>query len=384
MRISDEDRERCRWIDLDSLGAIPEGKPLILFGAGQGSVEFLEFIRSASAPFRVRAITDNDPTQWGKELLGITVIAPQSLGDHPGCVIVITTISGREAVSAQLQGMGYAAGSDFVAIGRYPSASVDNLKLFLSWNERLSLIKPPARVLHVGPGGFLGLECCLRSLGYGVVSMDAHGFGIRYPDVTGREAQYRDDFNRMLQFLPPAADAAGAERCFAALFEAEAGATRLDSGEIPYSYPHRFSSIPLEDASVDAVLSFAVLEHVRNPEKVVREISRVLRPGGVAFQKIVTRDHRSFGRTAGYNPFSYLFHSEAEWEEINRNKFFQNRLLPHEWEALFARSFDVTHMETLDDYPLDDGLFAAISERRPDLERRHLERVNCLLVARKP
>ena len=279
--------------------------------------------------------------------------------------------------------MGYAAGIDFVAVGRYPSASSDNLKLFLAWNDRLSLIEPPARVLHVGPGGFLGLECCLRSLGYGVVSMDAHGFGIRYPDVTGREAQYRGDFARMLRSLPPKADTEGAERCFAALFEAEGGGTRLDSEEIPYSYPHRFSAIPLGDASVDAVLSFAVLEHVRNPEKAVREIFRVLRPGGVAFQKIVTRDHRSFGRTAGYHPFSYLFHSDEEWEAINRNKFHQNRLLPHEWEALFARSFDVLHMETLEDCPLDDGLLAEVAKWRPELERRHLERVNCLLVAKK-
>lgn len=38
--------------------------------------------------------------------------------------------------------------------------------------------------------------------------------------------------------------------------------------------------VPLCDASVDAVLSTQVLEHVSSPELVIREAARVLRPGG--------------------------------------------------------------------------------------------------------
>ncbi len=40
--------------------------------------------------------------------------------------------------------------------------------------------------------------------------------------------------------------------------------------------------IPLPDASVDLVLSYDVLEHVRDPRRSMAEISRVLRPGGHA------------------------------------------------------------------------------------------------------
>ncbi len=39
-------------------------------------------------------------------------------------------------------------------------------------------------------------------------------------------------------------------------------------------------SLPFRDASFDAVISIAVLEHVRNPFDAAREIERVLKPGG--------------------------------------------------------------------------------------------------------
>lgn len=43
------------------------------------------------------------------------------------------------------------------------------------------------------------------------------------------------------------------------------------------------TTIPLPDASVDVVVSYDVLEHVASPPDSVREIHRVLRPGGTAY-----------------------------------------------------------------------------------------------------
>jgi SAM-dependent methyltransferase len=43
------------------------------------------------------------------------------------------------------------------------------------------------------------------------------------------------------------------------------------------------AALPFADDSMDVVACFEVLEHVRSPDAVLREISRVLRPGGVAY-----------------------------------------------------------------------------------------------------
>lgn len=41
--------------------------------------------------------------------------------------------------------------------------------------------------------------------------------------------------------------------------------------------------LPLKDGSVDAIVCIAVLEHVEEPQKAVREMYRVLKPGGYCF-----------------------------------------------------------------------------------------------------
>jgi SAM-dependent methyltransferase len=44
--------------------------------------------------------------------------------------------------------------------------------------------------------------------------------------------------------------------------------------------------LPFKDNSIDAVMSVAVLEHVREPAKVLAEVYRVLKPGGLVFSVI--------------------------------------------------------------------------------------------------
>jgi SAM-dependent methyltransferase len=44
--------------------------------------------------------------------------------------------------------------------------------------------------------------------------------------------------------------------------------------------------LPFKDNSIDAVMSLAVLEHVREPAIVLKEVHRVLKPGGLVFSVI--------------------------------------------------------------------------------------------------
>lgn len=55
-------------------------------------------------------------------------------------------------------------------------------------------------------------------------------------------------------------------------------------------------AIPFREATFDAVLSYAVLEHLYNPQLALREVARVLRPGGVFFGAVSQGEpfHHSF------------------------------------------------------------------------------------------
>ena len=55
-------------------------------------------------------------------------------------------------------------------------------------------------------------------------------------------------------------------------------------------------AMPFTDATQDAIICMAVLEHVENPTKAAQEMLRVLKPGGYSFV---------------YVPFPYYYHAEV-------------------------------------------------------------------------
>jgi SAM-dependent methyltransferase len=109
------------------------------------------------------------------------------------------------------------------------------------------------------------------------------------------------------------------DRPYAELFP---GATGFDVPGNPYADLHGdIDAIPVEDASFDVVLCLQVLEHVPDPAAAVRELRRVVRPGG-----------RVLLSTHGVYPFhpnpddlwrwthqglERLFLTQAEWTSVS-------------------------------------------------------------------
>jgi len=104
---------------------------------------------------------------------------------------------------------------------------------------------------------------------------------------------------------------------------------------------------PMEQNSIDVIISHTVYEHVREPNKVIHETYRVLKPGGVIIHLIDLGDHLSYGNHER-KLFNCLRYRNWMWHLMSCNRsIYVNRLRVSDWVNLHTVSgFKIFCLET--------------------------------------
>jgi SAM-dependent methyltransferase len=139
-------------------------------------------------------------------------------------------------------------------------------------------------------------------------------------------------------------------------------AAYLEPGEVPAGVELRViddGHLPWPDASFDVVWSVSVLEHVRDPEALLAEVHRVLRPGGYQVADLGLYDHYQ-PRHDPARMYQMLRYPSWLWELMtSQRSSWTNRIRWSGWLALFAQAgFEVVAVHERRE-PADPAAFRA-------------------------
>jgi SAM-dependent methyltransferase len=183
-----------------------------------------------------------------------------------------------------------------------------------------------ATVLEVGPGCNLGSSLLLACLG-ATVQVTA-----RYP--TPWDSRYHPRLYRALHSLVSDRQPQWHLELLTAVLDQQAHEPMLRCMVSSLE-----SLVEVADASIDVMVSNAVLEHTYDLVRAVSEMARVIRPGGLGLHQVDHRDHRFPER-----PLELLTVDDHQFEQLFTMVHGEcgNRWRPHELEALFAeQGFEV-------------------------------------------
>ncbi len=136
----------------------------------------------------------------------------------------------------------------------------------------------------------------------------------------------------------------------------------------------------LPGASFDIIYSQACLEHVTDPRLTVKQIARLLRPGGVTSHQIDLRDHRDFAR-----PLAFLRYPTWVWRAAQSRRGWTNRWRRSDWETAFRQEgLEVFRSEATGTIDVDGKDRTSLSRQFRDRPLTDLTTSGLLIAATKP
>ncbi len=222
-------------------------------------------------------------------------------------------------------------------------------------------------VLNIGAGDLIGLDVLFLFFGAKqVISVDLNPGNYRYPEMS--EQLF---FFKTLWEILKENRIKGSRLPWDDIIHTKQQGTFYNTDRLIRLSPGDASDLPLKDGCVDFTLSNAVLEHIRNPEKAIKEIARTLAKAGHTMHRVDLRDHTDFSR-----PYEFL-KSGKPMKGCNLWRAFE-----------FETAFKKEKLDILDFEVFDTGIVTSEerSDFRPkfaDLPLTELEKLRFMVYARK-
>lgn len=215
----------------------------------------------------------------------------------------------------------------------------------------------PRRVLELGPGSSLGALVCFLA-----------GGAERAAGVDIQPIERHPEFYRILKDYLACVAGFRWWRPFAAM-DNRPNIRYPDSWErvdvekllerVEYFAPRSANDLPFQEGEFDLIYSCAAMEHFDKPQEVVREIRRVLVPGGLTIHEIDLRHHRHADSLGHLRLSEEEYQREAKKYGDGRGidqilnghwtgEVFCNRLLASDWKRIFLdEGLQILQFDTL-------------------------------------
>jgi len=222
-------------------------------------------------------------------------------------------------------------------------------------------------VLNIGAGDLIGLDALFLLFGAKqIISLDLRAGNYQYPEIFEQVSHYETLWN----ILSEKGLVGNKKPWDNIIFQTKQGLF-FNTHRLFRISPADVCHLPIKDACVDFAFSNAVLEHIKDPAAAIKEIARVLCPGGHTMHRVDLRDHRDFSK-----PLEFLKPGEPN-TGCNLWRAFQFE------EAFGKEPLDIIEFEVFDRIQVTEEERACFDSRFANLPCADLEKLRFLIYAQR-